>query len=171
MVRQSLAILALMALGACQTMPEFLQSTSTAHPATTPAPAATVYEPSAEQQLLDLERRLAADAQTKGLGGALGGAIDTTDGFILQPGEVLTGAEPVQQALNSGGGTVMWQPDKVFVSTGGDMGVTSGRYVQVLASGQAAQGRYLAVWRKDANGEWRLLSATRVADPATPRRR
>ncbi|HVY83994.1 MAG TPA: nuclear transport factor 2 family protein [Caulobacterales bacterium] len=169
MLRAILIGSALMSLAACETLPPALTGSTT----TRAAPAAATpaaYEPTAEQQLLDLERRLAAQSQAQGIGQALGGALDATDGFVLRPGEVLTGADAVQQGLSSSG-PVFWQPDKVFVSSAGDMGVTSGRYVEVTAGSEALQGRYLAVWRKDANGEWRLLSATRVADPPAARRR
>ncbi|HVZ99838.1 MAG TPA: nuclear transport factor 2 family protein [Caulobacterales bacterium] len=168
MLRTILVCCALAALGACETLPPVLTGATTSRPA--PAATPVSYEPTPEQQLLDLERRLAAQSQEQGLGAALGGALDPADGFILRPGEVLSGADAVHQSLNQGG-PVFWQPDKVFVSSGGDMGVTSGRYVEVVAGSEAVQGRYLATWRKDANGEWRLLSETRVPDPAPRRRR
>src|SRR5262249_43733114 len=96
----------------------------------------------------------------------LSSVVDPTDGFVIRPGAVVTGAEAVQRSLNAAGsGPIFWQADRVFVSERGDMGMTSGRYVQVLHGTQAIQGRYVAVWRRDASGEWKLLSETRVNDP------
>ena len=138
-------------------------------PITTNSAGPAAYGPPPEQQLLDLERRLSTSAQDHGLGGALGSVIDPTDGFVMRPGAMLQGQEAIQTSLNATrGGPIFWQPDRVFVSQGGDMGMTSGRYVQVVAGAEAVQGRYVAVWRKDASGEWKLLSESRAADPARP---
>jgi hypothetical protein len=191
MIRLSMILAAALVLGGCETFPESFRNavrpvssaprpaTATAAPAAAPAPAPrpVAYAPNSEQQLLDLERRLAGMAQERGLGTALGSVIDLGDGFVLRPGQTLQGAETVEAALNSNAGSpILWQPDRVFVSSSGDMGVTSGRYVQVVPGAEALQGRYLAVWRKDPTGEWRLLSESRVADPrrqapTTPARR
>ena len=65
-----------------------------------------------------------------------------------------------------------WQPDRVEVSGSGDMGMTSGRYVQVITGAEAQQGRYVVVWRRDG-GDWKVLTETRIPDPprAAPARR
>lgn len=180
-------IVAALALAGCQTMPEWTDrfATSTSAPeapatsvatAAAPAPAPQHVDPrSVEQQLLDAERRLAAAAQSDGLGAALSPALDPVDGFVVRPGVVYTGQDSVPTALGSAatGGPVFWQADRVFVSEAGDMGLTSGRYVQVVPSAEAIQGRYLVVWRRDAAGEWKALTETRVPDPprAAPARR
>ena len=62
-----------------------------------------------------------------------------------------------------------WQPDRVHVSSSGDMGMTSGRYVQVMTGAEAVQGRYVVVWRRERPGEWKVLTETRVADPPRAR--
>jgi hypothetical protein len=172
MIRLSMVLAAALVLGGCETFPESVreafQPASSQPAVATPAPAplTVAYSPNAEQQLLDLERRLAGTAQERGLGSALGSVIDLGDGFVLRPGELIQGPEAIEAALNGNAGSpILWQPDRVFVSGSGDMGVTSGRYVQVVAGAEAIQGRYLAVWRKDPTGEWRLLSESRVADP------
>jgi ketosteroid isomerase-like protein len=66
-----------------------------------------------------------------------------------------------------------WQPDRVEVSNSGDMGMTSGRYVQVISGAEAQQGRYVVVWRRDSEGAWKILTEARIPDPprAAPRRR
>jgi ketosteroid isomerase-like protein len=61
-----------------------------------------------------------------------------------------------------------WQPDRVHVSGDGSMGVTSGRYVQVVTGAEAVQGRYLMVWRRNAEGQWKVLSESRTPDPPRP---
>lgn len=184
MLRTTAALAALLALGACQSMggpipdnpfrttttPAAASETSatSAAPAAaaTPAPAPR----SAEQVLLDAERALAADVQARGFGAALADALDPTSGFAVRAGQIYDGPAAVQSGLAtpSGVGPVFWQADRAFVSSGGDMGLTSGRYAQLLQGREAIQGRYVITWRKDSSGRWRVLSETRTADPPAP---
>ena len=168
MMRLILASAAAIILAACATAtPVSAEPVGTPVTANVPAPAAApaAYQAPPDQQLLDLERRLSATAQDHGLGGAYGSVIDPHDGFVMRPGEMYQGAAAVEHGLESSGGPIFWQPDRVYVSQAGDMGMTSGRYVQVVAGSEAVQGRYIAVWRKDASGQWKLLSESRQADP------
>ncbi|MEZ5972278.1 MAG: nuclear transport factor 2 family protein [Hyphomonadaceae bacterium] len=166
------------ALCACETMPSaFAQSglgVSTTTTATTLNTAPAVFTPPPEQQLLELERQLSAAAQEAGLGGALA-PVMATDGMVIRPGVVLSGADAITRGLAppANAGPMYWQPDRVEVSTSGDMGMTSGRYVQVITGAEAHQGRYVMVWRRDASGDWKVLTETRIPDPprAAARRR
>ncbi len=182
-MRHMLVVLAAFALGACETMPEFLQQPTTgATPRPTPTASTsatqstpTRYAPPPEQQLLELERQLSRSAQTDGLGGALASVIDPNDGMVIRPGATYSSADEISRGLATpaGAGPMYWQPDRVHVSSSGDMGMTSGRYVQVMSGSEAVQGRYVVVWRRDSSGDWRALTETRVPDPAraAPRRR
>lgn len=175
-MRQILLVLAVAALGACETVPDFMQPpTPAATTAPTPPPAAAParYTPPPDQQLLELERRLSASAQEHGLGSALASVIDPMEGMVIRPGVTYSSAEEVSAGLAPprGAGPIYWQPDRVHVARGGDMGMTSGRYVQVMTGSEAVQGRYVVVWRRDSDGEWRALTETRVPDPPRSRRR
>jgi hypothetical protein len=181
-MRQFVFLLAAVALGACETMPEFLAQPSTgATPTTSSSSAAatsstpTRYTPPPEQQLLELERRLSRTAQESGLGGALASVIDPSEGMVIRPGVTYSTADEIARGLASpaGAGPMYWQPDRVEVASSGDMGMTSGRYVQVMSGTEAVQGRYVVVWRRDSSGDWKALTETRVPDPprAAPRRR
>lgn len=171
MLRQIIFTAAAIILGACANMGEFA-SAQTTPTAATSAPATATYAQPPSQQLLELERQLSARAQEQGLGAALGSVIDPNDGFVVRAGQTYQGAEAVQQGLvaPTGAGPIYWQPDRVFVAQAGDMGLTSGRYVQVMTGAEAVQGRYTAVWRRDSGGEWKLLSESRLADPPRVRR-
>lgn len=160
-----------LALGACETMPSaFAQSgpagatTGAATSTSTTAPA--VFTPPPEQQLLELERQLSATAQAEGLGGALAPAM-AANGIVIRPGVILSGTEEITRGLAppTNAGPIYWQPDRVEVSNSGDMGMTSGRYVQVITGAEAHQGRYVVVWRRDTAGEWKVLTETRIPDP------
>lgn len=178
-MRTLLIVLAAGALAACETMPEFVQPTAAANagptaaaPAAANAAAPASFTPPPEQQLLELERQLATAAQERGLGAALASVIDPNDGIAIRAGITYTAAD-VERGLAppTNAGPIYWQPDRVEVSRSGDMGMTSGRYVQVMSGAEAVQGRYVVVWRRDAGGEWRVLTETRVADPPRATRR
>jgi hypothetical protein len=177
-MRHVFVVVAALALGACETMPEFMQtqqpraSTPAAAAPATPATPAR-YAPPPDQQLLELERQLSRSAQDNGLGGALASVIDPNDGMVIRPGVTYASADEISRGLASpaGAGPMYWQPDRVHVSSSGDMGMTSGRYVQVMSGSEAVQGRYVVVWRRDSAGEWRALTETRVPDPPRAARR
>ncbi len=100
--------------------------------------------------------------------------MDPNAGISIRPGVTYTAADVAQGlAPPANAGPMYWQPDRVHVSSSGDMGMTSGRYVQVITGTEAVQGRYLVVWRRDAGGDWKALTETRIPDPprAAPRRR
>lgn len=175
-MRQMLAIIAAAALAACETVPEFMQqpasgSAAVSAPASSPPPPQN-FAPPPDQQLLELERQLSATAQERGLGGAMAGVMDPTDGISIRPGVTYT-ATDVERGLAppANAGPMYWQPDRVHVAASGDMGVTSGRYVQVITGSEAVQGRYVVVWRRDGAGDWKALTETRVPDPPRATRR
>jgi hypothetical protein len=181
-MRQFVFLLSAIALGACETMPEFLQqpttgATPTASSSAASAPAtSTRYAPPPEAQLLELERTLSRTAQEQGLGGALASVIDPSEGMVIRPGVIYATPDEITRGLASptAAGPMYWQPDRVEVSNSGDMGMTSGRYVQVVTGAEAHQGRYVVVWRRDGAGDWKVLTETRIPDPpraAAPRRR
>lgn len=162
-----------LALCGCETMPSaFAQTapmstnTSLATTTTSTNAAPAVFTPPPEQQLLELERQLSAAAQDAGLGGALA-PVMAENGMVIRPGVMLTGAEEITRGLAppAGAGPMYWQPDRVEVSSSGDMGMTSGRYVQVITGAEARQGRYVVVWRRDGSGDWKVLTETRIPDP------
>jgi hypothetical protein len=175
-MRQLILVLAAGLLVACETLPEgFAQTNSARSPisigpdsaaADPVAPTAASFQPPPDQQLLELERQLSAAAQERGLGVALAGFIDPREGMAIRSGVTYTSAD-VEQGLAppANAGPIYWQPDRVHVSNSGDMGMTSGRYVQVITGSEAVQGRYVVVWRRDGGGEWKVLTETRVADP------
>jgi len=161
-----------LALCGCETMPSaFAQtapmSTSTAATTASSNAAPAAFTPPPEQQLLELERQLSAAAQDAGLGGALAPAM-AENGMVIRPGVMLTGADAIVRGLAppAGAGPMYWQPDRVEVSSSGDMGMTSGRYVQVITGAEARQGRYVVVWQRDNAGDWKILAETRIPDPA-----
>src|SRR6266550_762675 len=60
------------------------------------------------------------------------------------------------------GFTISWQPDKVEVARSGDLGYSRGTYELGMndAAGNPTRdrGKYLTVWRKQADGTWKSIA-------------
>lgn len=180
-MRHLVLIAATCVLAACETFPDpfapVASTTGSSTTASTSSSASTatsssssIFRPPPQQQLLELERQLSASAQDAGLGNALASVI-APDGMVIRPGVTLSGADAIARGLTppANAGPIYWQPDRVEVSGSGDMGMTSGRYVQVITGAEAQQGRYIVVWRRDGSGDWKILTETRVPDPPRAR--
>lgn len=54
-----------------------------------------------------------------------------------------------------------WQPNKVGIARSGDLGYTSGTYIWSFKDGLGKpvsdKGKYLTVWKKQADGSWKVL--------------
>ena len=64
-------------------------------------------------------------------------------------------------------GALLWEPAFAEVSPAGDMGWTSGRYESRRSGpeGDTLQhGRYLTIWRRQADGAWKVALDTGVPD-------
>ena len=66
--------------------------------------------------------------------------------------------------LQEGGPTLTWAPDEARMSGAGDLGYTIGTYL-LRSPGEpgSAGGRYVTIWRRQADGAWRV-----VVDIGTP---
>jgi ketosteroid isomerase-like protein len=107
------------------------------------------------------------------------------DGLLFQNnGEPLRGTEAIYRYMggdSAEGGKLTWEPVEAWASEGGDFGASWGRSRWTPKdSSQAARAyRYLTVWRKNEQGEWRglmdmgvpandLLQTAPTATPARP---
>jgi ketosteroid isomerase-like protein len=65
--------------------------------------------------------------------------------------------------------SLRWEPLQADVGAAGDLGYTNGKYkVQFRdAKGKAVErtGRYLTVWKKQADGSWKVVRDIGVQDP------
>jgi ketosteroid isomerase-like protein len=64
--------------------------------------------------------------------------------------------------------TLTWEPTKAEVFPGGNMGYTTGKYVARFKdkAGKLMQqtGRYITVWKKQADGAWKIVTDTGSED-------
>jgi uncharacterized protein (TIGR02246 family) len=68
---------------------------------------------------------------------------------------------------------ISWHPTVVYVSVSGDMGFTSGPYeVTVPVAGGPprviGRGSFMTVWKRGADGVWRILADHGSQDPGGP---
>lgn len=88
----------------------------------------------------------------------------TSDARVILPGQpVLVGTESIRQMVagtrSIPGFKISWTPDSAVVSPSGDFGYTWGtnRITSPDSTGTLStmEGRYITVWRKEADGRWR----------------
>jgi len=96
-------------------------------------------------------------------------------GSMLAPNApVATGKAAISPliARDFASGDLVWHADKVGVSLSGDLGYSSGTYKFTFKdpSGRPAidNGKYLTVWKKQADGSWKVLFDTFNSDMPPP---
>jgi len=91
----------------------------------------------------------------------------TEDGRVIQAGQpTVSGKAAIRQMVTSMYATkgfhVNWSPEKAVVSASGDLGYTTGtsEFITPDATGKktvTTVGRYVEVWRKEADGKWHCV--------------
>jgi uncharacterized protein (TIGR02246 family) len=91
---------------------------------------------------------------------------------------IATGREAIRanwsQLFAAPGYALSWQPTRVEVSRGGDLGYGMGSYELTLNDSKGKpvveRGKYVNVWRKQADGSWRMVADIWNSDqpPPTP---
>jgi len=114
--------------------------------------------------LLEADRAFAADADAHGVHAAFKAAM-APDAVIFRPGPV--GAQAWLEAHPDWAALIAWVPDRVEISSTGDLGVTSGTWTLRPAPDAEVsdQGRYITVWRL-RDGRWQAVVDHGVSLPA-----
>jgi len=86
------------------------------------------------------------------------------EGSMLVPGSpIATGKAAIAKAIASdfANSDLVWHPNKSGVARSGELGYTSGTYEMRLKSAPGKtildKGKYLTVWKKEADGSWKVL--------------
>jgi ketosteroid isomerase-like protein len=82
----------------------------------------------------------------------------------------VVGKEATRVALAAKPGQLTWQNAKADVSTSGDLGYTYGTYeLKIIGDSKTTEsGNYMRIWKKQANGKWRVvLDLLNPIPPAT----
>jgi hypothetical protein len=108
-------------------------------------------EVTTQMSLLEADRAFARLVSEQGVKAAFAQTMDPAEGMVVRPGAAFVGAGQIQANIGQGGQS--------------DLGVTTGRFVRLVNGAEAAQGRYVIVWRKDGAGAWRGLLDMQLEDP------
>jgi ketosteroid isomerase-like protein len=70
-----------------------------------------------------------------------------------------------KQMSSAPGFSLQWNATKAEVGAGGDIGYTAGTYESAMA-GASEKGKYITVWKKQADGAWKVVEDIFNADEA-----
>jgi ketosteroid isomerase-like protein len=110
----------------------------------------------AREELLAVDRAFAAMAARDGVPKAFE-HYASARGIIVTSEAVLEGREAIvaRYAQWPEGARLEWAPEAARVSSRGDMGWTWGNSVHTAPDGARTRGRYVSVWTRDFEGNWR----------------
>jgi len=112
-----------------------------------------------EDELMDADRAFAADVQQRRLEGWVA-AFDEHGSQMGDDGAVITGAAAIrahmQGAFDDPGFQLTWAPVEAVVPEEGSLGFVWGRWTLRRPGAPEAQGHYLDIWRRGADGKWKL---------------
>lgn len=121
--------------------------------------------------LFDLEAKLAKDVANRG-----GQAIlerMAPEGVLLMNGQApVEGLEKIRKAMQwtAKDYQLTWTPMAAVMGPSGDMGYTWGHFegksIDVNGYPIITKGRYMTIWRKEANGEWKITLDAGANEPA-----
>jgi ketosteroid isomerase-like protein len=129
--------------------------------AETSAPQPVIHGPAAVgQEVLRQELAFEAKSEHDGASAAFAAFMDQKDGMeFTGGGPPVRGAQAIAEVQTRllRNGTLSWAPSEIFVSTG-DLAAVWGSWTFSTGAGaRPATGRYVTVWRKTPQGEWKGL--------------
>jgi ketosteroid isomerase-like protein len=120
----------------------------------------------ARAELLAADRAFAARSTTTTLSNGIVGMLADHVTFVARGKGRLTTPGAVRDFLDSDsantGARLTWTPLRADVSADGTRGYTYGYATATLANGNEVPGKYLAYWRREPDGEWRVAAYKRV---------
>lgn len=97
------------------------------------------------------------------------------DDAVLFPAnaDLVSGRESIRLHLAANEGAILgWKPLRAEVSRAGDLGYTYGTYERRGSfedgTPRVTYGKYVSVWRKQVDGDWKLVAQIGNASPAPP---
>jgi ketosteroid isomerase-like protein len=127
-------------------------------PDTMPVPATAS---AAARSIAAADSDFADDAALSGTAAAFAHAV-ATDGVVFGGSEIVVGPTAVKDLFEAQRGTSLsWRPIYARAAASGDLGFSIGESVATTRgqSGAAVQrfGKYLTIWRKEPNGDWKFV--------------
>ncbi|MBX3511128.1 MAG: nuclear transport factor 2 family protein [Hyphomonadaceae bacterium] len=107
-------------------------------------------------EVMAVDRAFAAMAQAQGVPAAFG-HYAAPDALILSSASQLNGRDAIvaHYATWPEGARLEWTPEAARVSARGDMAWSWGNSVLIAPDGARTPGRYVSVWTRDYEGNWR----------------
>jgi ketosteroid isomerase-like protein len=120
----------------------------------------------AQNELLAVDRAFSAMSVEEGAPAAFA-HYAAHDAVVVANGRVLSGRDRVVASYANWpeGHQLQWTPEAARVSSRGDMGWTHGAYVHSGAGGARETGRYVTVWKRDFDGNWRYAFDAPITTP------
>jgi uncharacterized protein (TIGR02246 family) len=116
-----------------------------------------------EQALRDLDAKWSAAAGAKDIDKTV--SYYSEDAVVMPPNAPsATTRETIRSAwkemLTTPGAAISWKATKVEVAKSGDLACVSGTYEETTtdASGKPDHGKYVEVWKKQADGTWKVVA-------------
>lgn len=123
-------------------------------------------------ELLDADRSFCADTQARRIEGWVA-AFDVNGSQFDEDNRPITGHIAIRARMTDFFArpeqSLTWEPDHALISEAGKLGMTSGRFKMTLQRDDGTietvlTGRYFDVWRKHADGTWKLVVDIGEAD-------
>lgn len=90
--------------------------------------------------------------------------------FLVDGGTQIVGRKAIAEYFGRGESTLDWKPAKAEVAESGELGWTWGnsvlKYKDKEGKEQTAYYKYVSIWRKQKNGEWKLTLDIGNSSPA-----
>lgn len=124
----------------------------------------------AEQAVRDADTQWSKAAAARDLTTVL--AYYTDDAVVMPPNDAMIMDKPSLRkawtAMLVPGTEISWIAGKVVAASSGDMVFDVGTYTQITRHGKGLpvtdRGKYLAVWKKQADGRWKAIADTWNSD-------
>jgi len=88
--------------------------------------------------------------------------------MLPRRGEAITGYEQAIASFGEEPGfQLLWQPQMAEVAASGDFGWTWGSYQVVVDEQTVSAGKYVNIWHRQSNGQWKVRLDMGNQDPAS----
>jgi len=122
--------------------------------------------------LLDVDRAFSRNTAERRADGWVESFAES--GAIIRPAGTITGKAAIREQMTKDFAdtsfSLSWEPQRADVGAAGDLGYTVGRYEARFRDARGGPvlrtGRYLTVWKKQADGSWKVVQDIGVQDPA-----
>lgn len=109
------------------------------------------------ESVLEMDRGLAVESRRRGAAAVLADAADTATWTLRWLQEPRRGRHPRTLIFPAERGALEWQPLGGAIASSGDLAYTFGTYTWRAGAERPEQGNYVRVFRRDADGRWRIL--------------